>query len=191
MRVRHARATADGPVPSSVGGMEAFVLSMVGADRAGLVDALSEVVVEHGGTWDRSQVTELAGLFAGVVLVRVPDDRSQAFRDGLEPLRERGLLDVTVHVVEAEPEHEEGELVRVDVVGGDRPGIVHELSHAVAELGVSIVELETWVESAAMAGSTLFRAQAVVRLPDGVTRDQLTDTLQGLSNDLMVDLHTP
>lgn len=164
------------------------MLSMVGADRAGLVDALSEVVVAHGGTWERSQMTELAGLFAGVVLVRVPDDRSQAFRDGLEPLRERGLLDVTVHVVEAEPEPDEGEEVRVEVVGADRPGIVHEVSHAVAALGISIVELETWTESAAMAGSPLFRARAVVRLPDGVTRDQLTDALEGLSSDLMVDL---
>lgn len=171
--------------------MKAFVLSMVGADRAGLVDALSEVVVEHGGTWDRSEMAELAGLFAGVVLVRVPADRAEAFRDGLAPLRERGLLDVTVHAVDAEPEPDGGEHVRVDVVGADRPGIVHEVSHALAGLGVSIVALETWTESAAMAGSPLFRAHALVRLPDAVSRDHLTDTLQGLSNDLMVDLQAP
>lgn len=169
--------------------MESFVLSMVGADRAGLVDALSEVVVEHGGSWDRSQVAELAGLFAGVVLVRIPPERADGFRAGLEPLRDRGLLDVTVHAVEGEPEPEGGETVHFEVVGADRPGIVHEVSHAVAALGIGIVELETWTESAAMAGSPLFRADAVVRLPDGVTRDQLTDALEGLSNDLMVDLH--
>ena len=169
--------------------MESFVLSMVGADRAGLVDALSEVVVEHGGTWERSQMTELAGLFAGVVLVRVPADRASAFRDRLSPLREQGLLDVTVHTVAGASSEPQGEVVRFEVVGADRPGIVHEVSHAVAELGIGIVELETWTASAAMAGSPLFRAEAVVRLPEGTTRDQLVDALEGLSNDLMVDLH--
>lgn len=170
--------------------MKAFVLSMIGADRAGLVDALSEVVVEHGGTWDRSQMAELAGMFAGMVLVRVPTDRAEAFRGALDPLRDHGVLDVTVHAVEADVTRDEAaETVRFAVVGADRPGIVHEVSHAVAALGVGIVELTTWTESAAMAGTPLFRAEAVVRLPDGVTRDQLVDALEGLSNDLMVDLH--
>ncbi len=166
--------------------METYVLTMIGADRAGLVDALSEVVVQHGGTWERSQMAELAGMFAGMVLVRVPTDRAQDFLDGLAPLRDQGLMDVTAR--SASDVAVDAETVRFEVVGADRPGIVHEVSHALALLGATIVELATSTESAAMSASPLFRAVAAVRLPAGVSRADLTGALEGLSNDLMVDL---
>lgn len=169
------------------------MLSVIGADRAGLVDALAEVVAGHAGSWDRSHMTELAGVFAGVVLVRLPDDRVEAFRGALAPLRERGLLEVTLRPADAAPEvgasgPGDGASVGVAVVGADRPGIVHEVSHLLADLEVGIVDLRTWTEVAPMAGEPLFRVEATVRLPEGVTPRDLTTALEGLADDLMVDL---
>ncbi len=171
--------------------MESFVLTIVGADRAGLVDALSEVVAEHGGSWDRSQMTELAGMFAGMVLVRVPPDRAGAFRQALGPLHDRGLMDVTLRAAAEDTLPSDAPRVSFEVVGADRPGIVHEISHLLASRGIGIVDLRTWTESAAMAGTALFRAAAVVRLPDDVTTSDLTTALEDLSNDLMVDVLEP
>ena len=168
--------------------MESFVLTIIGADRAGLVDALSQVVVDHDGSWERSQMTELAGMFAGMVLVRVPTDRADAFRHALAPLHEQGLMDVTLRAAEAGEAAEDAAVLRFEVVGADRPGIVHEVSHLLAERGIGIVDLRTWTESAAMAGSPLFRATAVVRLPPDVSTTDLTGALEDLANDLMVDL---
>lgn len=170
--------------------MNTFVLTIIGADRAGLVDALSEVVAEHGGSWERSQMTELAGMFAGMVLVHVSDERADAFREALVPLRDEGLMDVTLRAAAAQAEDlpDDATTMRFEVVGADRPGIVHEVSHLLAEKGVGIVDLRTWTESAAMAGDLLFRARADVRLPSDVTIADLTAALEDLSNDLMVDL---
>jgi len=169
--------------------METFVLSILGTDRPGLVEALASVVANHGGSWQDSHLTELAGMFAGVVLVHVPQDRSQAFRDALGPLRDRGLLDVSLREVPADDEaSKQGTAIRLELVGGDRPGIVAEVSHVLSRLEVGIVDLRTWTESTAMAGGPLFRADAVVRLPDGVTRQDLTAALEDLSDDLMVDI---
>jgi glycine cleavage system regulatory protein len=169
--------------------MEPLVLSIIGADRAGLVAALSDVVVAHGGSWERSHVTELAGVFAGVVLVRVPQDRVSAFTRALDPLREHGLLEVTVRAAEDEEEPPDDDAaVRFEVVGADRPGIVHEISQRLASLDVGIVDLRTWTESAAMAGSSLFRADALVRLPAGLHRRELVDALEDLAGDLMIDV---
>jgi len=169
--------------------MDSFVLSIIGADRTGLVEALSEVVVAHGGTWDRSQMTELAGVFAGVALVRVPSDRADAFRDALVPLHDQGLLDVTLHPadVDAEPSPD-APTVHVEVVGADRPGIVRELSTLLASMGIGIVDLATRTEQAAMANELLFRLDARVRLPDDVDRWGLTAALENLADDLMVDV---
>lgn len=167
--------------------MQSYVLSVIGADRAGLVDALAGIVVEHGGSWERGHMTELAGVFAGVALVRLPEDGAESFPAAFEPLREQGLLEVLLRpaVDELAPE---APTVALDVVGADRPGIVHEVSHLLASLGVGIVDLQTWSESAAMAGGDLFRATALVRLPDGVTAHDLTDALEELPDNLMVDL---
>lgn len=170
------------------------MLSVIGADRAGLVDALAEVVAGHDGSWDRSQMTELAGVFAGVVLVRLPAGRVEAFRGALDPLRERGLLEVTLRPAdEVVPApggagSVDGPTATVAVVGADRPGIVHEVSHLLADLDVGIVELRTWTEVAPMAGEPLFRVEATVRLPAAVTARDLTVALEGLADDLMVDL---
>ena len=54
--------------------MTSLVLTFVGDDRPGLVNAISEKVLEFGGTWLESRSVRLAGKFAGVVLVQVPDD---------------------------------------------------------------------------------------------------------------------
>jgi glycine cleavage system regulatory protein len=167
--------------------MEPFVLSIIGADRAGLVAALSDVVVAHDGSWERSHVTELAGVFAGVVLVRVPASRAAAFTQALEPLREQGLLDVTVRAAEDDEPDTEA-VVRFRVVGADRPGIVQQLSQRLASLAVGIVDLQTWTESAAMDGSALFRADATVRLPAELGRQDLVDALEDLAGDLMIDV---
>jgi glycine cleavage system regulatory protein len=78
--------------------------------------------------------------------------------------------------------------VRVEVVGADRLGIVREVSALLASMGVTIVDLATRTEQAAMAGELLFRVDAQVRLPDGVGSRDLTAALENLADDLMVDL---
>ena len=168
--------------------METLVLSIIGTDRTGLVEALAEILAEHGGSWQRSQLTELAGVFAGMVLVHVPADRVDALSAALEPLRDRGLLEVTVRAAATDELSDDAPAVAVEVVGTDRVGIVHEVSHALADLGVGIVDLRTWTESAAMDGGTLFRANALVRLPAGVNRTDVAGALEALSDDLMVDV---
>jgi glycine cleavage system regulatory protein len=171
--------------------MDSFVLTIIGTDRAGLVQALSDVVADHGGNWERSHVTELEGMFAGVVLVRVPRDRSDAFRDALVPLHDQGLLDVTLRPARSDESSEQAVTVGFEVVGADRVGIVREVSHALTSLGVSITDLRTWTESAPMAGGALFHAAAVVRLPDGVDQWGLMAALEDLADDLMVDVFEP
>lgn len=76
----------------------------------------------------------------------------------------------------------------LSIIGADRPGIVREVSHRLASLGVGIVDLRTWTESAAMAGSPLFRATALVRLPEDLARRDLVSALEDLSSALMVDV---
>jgi glycine cleavage system regulatory protein len=66
--------------------MATLVLTVIGDDRSGLVSALSGVIADHGGSWERSQMARLAGKFAGIVVVSVPDAGADALIRDLGPL---------------------------------------------------------------------------------------------------------
>jgi len=169
--------------------MATLVLTVIGDDRSGLVSALSGVIADHDGSWQRSQMARLAGKFAGIVVVAVPDPRVDALIAALGPLRSDGLLDVTVERGTEEPDSgEEPVRLTLELVGSDRPGIIHEISHALADLMVSIEELATQTREAPMAGGMLFEARATLLTPPGVSVGELQAVLEGLANELMVEL---
>jgi glycine cleavage system regulatory protein len=167
--------------------MATLVLTLIGDDRAGLVNAVADVVARHGGNWERSQMAELGGKFAGIVLVTAPDAAADGLVASLEPLH--GLLDVTAQIAPGGGDASTGErLVSLDLVGGDRPGIVSEISRVLTDLGVSIDTLTTEVRDAPMAGGRLFEAHAVLAVPAAVDDEHLQDRLEALANEMMVDL---
>lgn len=174
--------------PSYSEPMASYVLSILGDDRAGLVEALSRVVGNHDGNWEKSHMAQLGGKFAGLVLVRVPEGRGPSFLADLEPLETMGLLDIAVEVAADTTPQQPASPLGFEIVGNDRPGIVHEVSRLLASLGVNIIELATRTESAAMDGATLFRAWAEVELPEGLSADMLVSELESLANDLMIDI---
>ncbi len=168
--------------------MTALVLTVVGDDQAGLVDALSGVIVDHGGNWDTSEMARLAGKFAGIVLVTVPDGNAAALADALERLDAQGLLHITVSRAAPAAPARRSRSLTMELVGQDHPGIVHDISHALASHDVSIRELHTDTTSAPMAGGALFEAAAVLDVPEELSIAQVRDLLEALANELMVDI---
>ena len=165
--------------------MATLVLTALGDDHAGLVRALSGVIADHGGNWETSRMAHLAGKFAGIVMVTVADDQADALIADLEPLED--LLDITAEVsTPAEPAKTQS-LIR-DLVGLDQPGIVRQISDALASRNVNIEELATETVAAPMEGGTLFKARATLVLPKDLSADELTDVLEELAVQLMVDI---
>jgi glycine cleavage system regulatory protein len=76
----------------------------------------------------------------------------------------------------------------VDVMGNDRPGIVRELTTAIANAGGNVEELTTGLESAPMSGHPLFRARGVISIPENAESSILTDAIESLGGDLTVDV---
>jgi len=167
--------------------MATLVLTAIGDDHAGLVSALSGVIADHDGNWETSRMANLAGKFAGIVLVTVPDDNVEALIADLEPLEKQGLLDITAEL-SAPGQRAIGPSLTLELVGLDQPGIVREISNALATRGVNIEELETETVEAPMDGGTLFRARATLVLPVGLSSDDLTDVLEELAVQIMVDI---
>jgi len=168
--------------------MATLVLTVIGDDRSGLVSALSGVIADHGGSWERSQMARLAGKFAGIVVVAVPDPQADALIADLGPLEAQGLLDVTVERGIEEAPRAGMARVSLALVGADRPGIVHEISELLASRQVSIEELHTATRDAPMVGGVLFEATATLLAPPTLPIEELQALLEELANELMVDL---
>jgi len=163
-----------------------LVVTVIGNDRPGIVERLSDVVLAAGANWEESRMARLAGKFAGIVHIGVAAATADALASGLRALTSDGLTIVVESSREAQAVA--FRTVRLELVGNDHPGIIRDISRVLAQQHVNIEELETTVSGAPMSGEQLFRARAQLRLPASVTTDSLRGKLEVLAGDLMVDI---
>lgn len=164
-----------------------IVLTVVSEDHPGIVESLSELLAEHGGNWTESSMMSMAGQFAGILLASVPDQQAEAFVDGLVVLESEGMQIVAKRSNPASKTIAEREFT-LDLVGQDRPGIVHDITRVLAKHRLNVQELETHCQSASMSGESLFLAHARLLVPGDASVDDLQDELEELANELMVDI---
>lgn len=164
-----------------------LVLTILGKDRPGLVGQVAELVAAHRGNWIESRMAHLAGQFAGILRVEVDADRAGPLTDAIAALSSEGLESV-VHADPTLGQPSNLPIVRLDLVGQDRPGIVREISRVLAAQGVNVEELTTQCVSAPNSGQALFRAEATLRLPATATEDSVRQALEAVADDMMVDI---
>lgn len=164
---------------------KSLVLTVIGDDRPRIVEALAEQVLAAGANWEESQMARLSGKFAGLLRVSVEAGHAADLARRLTSVG-GGLTVVVEETVDAPTSG--GISLRLELVGNDHPGIVRDISRALASRQINIEELETDVTSAPMTGELLFRAKAHVRVPADVTLDALRAQLEALAGELMVDL---
>lgn len=164
-----------------------IVLSVLCDDRPGVVETLSGVLSRHNGNWAESSMLSLAGKFAGILLAEVPGAQVDAFIEALQELESEGIK-VVAERAGAASGGEDSRFVALELVGQDRPGIVHDITEVLARYAVNVQELETTVQSASMSGERLFLAHARVFIPAGVDTEELRRELESLANELMVDV---
>jgi glycine cleavage system regulatory protein len=166
--------------------MATFTLTCVGDDRPGLVSALSAPISAHGASWEHSQMARLAGKFAGILLLEVADDRAEDLVTDLTALADIGLQ-VTLERTDEPAAHAAAHLT-LELIGADHPGIVAEISRALAAQGIGFEELHTGIREAPMAGGMLFVAHAVLDAPPTTDVDDLRAGLEAIADELMVDI---
>jgi glycine cleavage system regulatory protein len=164
-----------------------LVMTVIGQDRPGLVDSVAALVAEHGGNWLESRMSRLGGQFAGILRVEVPGENELPLVAALKKLESRGLT-VVVHPDQPKPIPAAARQSLLEIVGQDRPGIVREISHALASFGVNVEDLETECASAAMSGETLFKARARLSLPESCDTAQIREKLERIAADLIVEI---
>ena len=168
--------------------MTPLVLTFVGDDRPGLVNAIADKVADCGATWLESRSVRLAGKFAGVALVSVPDEGLIPLESALGKLAPTGLR-VSIERGAAADSDTRTRTVRLNVVGNERPGIVRDVTQALTRLGVNIEEFASGLGSEPFTGVPMFHATARLSVPEGLELDDLRKALERLAAEIMVDLN--
>ncbi|MEE2001182.1 ACT domain-containing protein [Alkalimonas sp. MEB108] len=164
--------------------MKQLVLTVIGRDKSGLVEQLATVVNQHNGNWMASNLSHLAGYFAGIVQLEVAETDLAQLTEALQAITD---LDIHIHHgIDSASQNQQ--LLKFVITGNDRPGIVRELSSVIKHKGTNIIHFESSKQSAPNWGSPLFNAIATVELAPGLSRDEVIAALEAIATDVVVDV---
>jgi len=164
-----------------------LVMTVLSPDRPGLVEKIASVVAAHGGNWLESRMCHLSGQFAGIIRVEVDASRAEALAAAVRALPAHHIT-VAAGPESAGAPKPAGTLAVLELVGHDRPGILHQVSRVLAARGANVEELSSERVSAPMDGSMLFQAKLKVLVPPKVALADLRADLERIASDLMVDV---
>ncbi|MEM0514953.1 ACT domain-containing protein [Pseudoalteromonas sp. YIC-827] len=164
--------------------MQQLVLTVIGQDRPGLVEDLASVILSHHGNWLASNLSHLAGKFAGIVQVEVAEEHLRELQDSLHSIAHLEIRVESGDLASAAS----AELINLVITGNDRPGIVQELATVIRHKGANITHLTSKRQSAPNWGVPIFSAMATVSLPAGMSRDVVIEALESITADVIVDI---
>ncbi|MEE9300267.1 MAG: ACT domain-containing protein [Alphaproteobacteria bacterium] len=146
---------------------EIVLISVLGPDRAGLVAAVAGRVYELGGNLGDTTFAVLGEGCELSTVVELPDDLSiSELGAELGELPELEGAKLEVRPFEFEPVHAPSARIthRVELSGGDRPGIIARLSEVFANFGANIVRLNS--EMVPGSGGASYNTRFAVAIPE-------------------------
>ncbi len=142
-----------------------LVLSAIGADRNGLVDALTKAIKEAGCNIVDSRMAVMGGEFAMLMLLSGTWD-TVAKIENVFPRLERKLDLIIVSKRTAGRNTEDWIMpYAVEVVSVDKPGIVHELAHFFSSREIGIEDMYTSNYSAQRTSTPMFSLHMTIGVP--------------------------
>lgn len=164
-----------------------LVVAAAGPDQAGIVAEFTRIFVERGCNLEDTSMTVLRGQFAMMLVVDAPEEITPSVLER-ELSDETALLGLVVSVwqiPDSPPASPQGAPWTVSIYGADRPGIVHRISKALAELDVNIVDLETRLVGP--DNEPIYSMILDVTIPAGCNAEDLRAELDQVAGDLGVE----
>jgi glycine cleavage system transcriptional repressor len=117
------------------------MLTVVGADRPGIVAQLTEALYRGGCNLGEASMVRLGGNFT--VMLMVEGDTAGDIERLVRPVTEALGLRLHIDPIEGALHRHQEPNVQVTVHGADRPGIVAQVTGALAAAGFNILDLNS------------------------------------------------
>jgi glycine cleavage system regulatory protein len=164
-----------------------LVMTIIGKDRTGLIETLARHIADNKGNWLESRMCRLGGEFAGILRVQVPEENEKKLIQAFREMHSGGLT-VIIRPDEAAASTGPTKSASLSLIGQDRPGIIYQISSALANQNINVEELESERFSAPMSGEMIFTAMARLQIPESCAMAELRKELEAIGGELMVDI---
>ena len=156
--------------------LKQLIVTLIGDDKSGLINNLSRVVAEHKGNWLASNMSELAGQFAGILQISVEDEY---YRDLCEALSL--IPGLTISFAEGKNQNIWQASPCLIIQDSDRPGIINEVSQVLTQNNIELKAITTHCKDLWQSDNSRFYAKLKLALPDNLDHDKLNTELTKIS----------
>src|SRR5210317_475127 len=142
-----------------------LVISAIGNDRPGIVNNVSQMIVERKGNITSSRLMAMGGEFSLMLMVEGDSDIIEQIQSALPGLD--SILGLTIVSKHTSGDTQTAERIpcNINVVSMDHPGIVQKVADFFSSRDVNIEEMNTDTYPAAHTGTQMFALNMVVSLP--------------------------
>jgi glycine cleavage system transcriptional repressor len=119
-----------------------FMLTLVGKDQVGIVAKVTTVLYEGGCHLGEASMLRLGGNFTIMLMVSY-QGTVQTLSDLLKPVQENLQLQIHIDSIVGQLHQHQEPNVRVSVHSADRAGIVAQVTTALAQAGLNILDLQS------------------------------------------------
>jgi len=144
---------------------ENAVLTAVGPDRIGLVEKISEFIVQHDCNIEDSKMAVFCGEFALILLISGSPQDLMSTEGASHELVNLTGLSIAIRRPSAAKSVEPLLPYKLTASCMDHPGVVHRLSSLLSSLAINIESMETKTYSAPVSGTPIFRLEAFISIP--------------------------
>ncbi len=168
-----------------------MILFLVGKDRPGIVDELSEMLFEQGANIEESRMAIMGGCFCVMALFSCPEKKLDGIKDELNLLAEKNQYRIILNKASdpsARPV-QVGLPLGVELQAMDHPGIVNRVVHVLHHHQVNILSLNTQVVNAPLSGAPLFNLSLKADVPAESSISKIKADISGIADDMNLDVN--
>jgi len=146
-----------------------LVISALGADRPGIVNDLSSIILESKCNIVDSRMSMLGGEFAIILMISGNWNNVAKLEDKLPQTQKK--LGLVISYKRTEERRQKTGLIpyEVEVISIDRPGIMFELANFFSSREINIEEVSTNSYAAAHTGTPMFATSMIVDIPGDIS----------------------
>jgi glycine cleavage system transcriptional repressor len=169
-----------------------LVISAIGSDRPGIVNELSQLIVQNNGNIDDSRMTVLGGEFAIILLISANinelDNIEQLLKQQASSFELSIITKQTSNKALSEKVLDEKKIPYiVEVLAMDNPGIVYKLTDFFSSRKINIQSLQTDRYPAPHTGTQMFAIEIVIAVPQSIIINDLREDFLDLCDDMNLD----
>jgi glycine cleavage system transcriptional repressor len=167
---------------------ENLILTAVGPDKIGLMEKISESIVQKGCNIEDSKMAVFCGEFALILLISGEPKNLLRIVDTHDELGAQTGLKIWVKEPSQKRTVEPCLPYRLTASCLDHPGIVHRLSSVLCNLAVNIESMETKTYHAPESGTPIFRLEATISIPAKLNVNALRTRFAEIEREENIDI---